>query len=139
MSYTQGFSLMKKASEDYNWDLNLAQIASIWRAGCIIRSVFLDRIKDAYTYNPKLDILINDLFFINEINKSLDSWKQLINISLTNDISIPSHSGALNYFFGITSESLPTNLIQAQRDYFGAHMFERVDSLRGEFFHNDWT
>ncbi|MDO5569883.1 MAG: decarboxylating NADP(+)-dependent phosphogluconate dehydrogenase [Bacteroidales bacterium] len=139
ISYAQGFSLLRKASQDNNWNLDYGAIASIWRAGCIIRSVFLDRIKDAYHYNPELKNLLEDLFFINEIKASMASWKNIVATAIKHEMPVSAHSSALNYFYGITSESLPTNLIQAQRDYFGSHMFERTDSPRGQFFHVDWN
>ncbi len=137
--YTQGFSMMKKASEHYNWNLNLSEIASIWRAGCIIRSIFLENIINAYNKDAHLPSLLDDLFFINSIKEALTSWKRIAELAMQHEIAIPAHSSALNYFYSISSEFLPANLIEAQRDYFGSHMFERNDTSRGQFFHNDWS
>lgn len=138
ISYTQGFDLMKQASENYRWHLNYGEIASIWRAGCIIRSVFLDRIKDAYERNPQLNTLMGDLFFIDALKNALPSWKKIVSLAMDHELSLPAHSSALNYFYSVTTETLPANLIQGQRDYFGAHMFERTDAPRGQFYHVDW-
>ncbi|MEG1615589.1 MAG: decarboxylating NADP(+)-dependent phosphogluconate dehydrogenase [Bacteroidales bacterium] len=138
ISYAQGFVLMRKASEDYRWDLDFGTIAAIWRAGCIIRSVFLDKIREAYRLNPHLKNLMGDLFFMDALKKALPSWKRIVSLAAEHELSLPAHSSALNYFYSITTETLPSNLIQAQRDYFGAHMFERVDAERGQFYHVDW-
>ena len=138
ISYTQGFDLMKQASENYRWHLDYAAIASIWRAGCIIRSVFLDRIKEAYTRDPQLNTLMGDLFFMDALKTALPSWKKVVALAMEHELSLPAHSSALNYFYSVTTEDLPANMIQAQRDYFGAHMFERVDAPRGQFYHVDW-
>lgn len=138
ISYTQGFNLMKQASENYRWHLNYGEIASIWRAGCIIRSVFLDKIKEAYDRNPQLNSLMGDLFFIEALKQALRSWKNIVSLAMQHELSLPAHSSALNYFYSITTETLPANLLQGQRDYFGAHMFERVDAPRGQFYHVDW-
>ena len=136
--YTQGFFLMLKASDHYQWNLKLSEIAEIWRAGCIIRSVFLENIIKAYQKDIHLKSLLDDLFFINAIKDSLPSWKRIIELAMQHEITSPAHCSALNYFYSISSESLSANLIQAQRDYFGSHMFERNDTSRGQFFHNDW-
>lgn len=138
ISYAQGFALMKQASDNYGWDLNLGVIASIWRAGCIIRSVFLDKIKSAYDFDPHLKNLLGDLFFIDAIKKSLPAWKNIVSLAAQHELGLPAHASALNYFYCITSENLPTNMIQAQRDFFGAHMFERTDAPRGQFYHYNW-
>ncbi|MEG0947780.1 MAG: decarboxylating NADP(+)-dependent phosphogluconate dehydrogenase [Bacteroidales bacterium] len=138
ISYTQGFDLMKQASENYRWHLNYGAIASIWRAGCIIRSVFLDRIKEAYERDPQLNTLMGDLFFMDALKKALPFWKKIVSIAMEHELSFPAHSSALNYFYSVTTETLPANMIQAQRDYFGAHMFERTDAPRGQFYHVDW-
>lgn len=138
ISYTQGFELMKQMSENNGWHLDYGTIASIWRAGCIIRSVFLDRIKDAYTINPQLNSLMGDLFFMDALKEALPSWKKIVSLAMEHEIALPAHSTALNYFYGVTTEYLPANMIQAQRDYFGAHLFERTDAPRGEFYHVNW-
>lgn len=139
ISYAQGFALLARASEASSWELNMAAIASVWRAGCIIRSVFLEPIRDAFKRDPYLPNLLCDLFFQNAIHDSLESWKATVTEALGHGISCPAHASALNYFFNITSDRLPVNMIQAQRDFFGAHTFERTDAPRGSFFHADWN
>ena len=136
--YTQGFALLQKASDHYQWNLKLAEIASIWRAGCIIRSVFLENIINAYEKDIHLKSLLDDLFFITELKEAETSWKRIAELSMQHEIAVPAHTSASNYFYSITTDNLPANLIQAQRDYFGSHMFERNDTSRGQFFHNDW-
>ena len=138
ISYAQGFSLMKKVSDDNNYNLNFKSIASIWRAGCIIRAAILNKIMQAYDYNEKLNTLLNDLYFIDEIKKNIKSFKNIVSLVTNHEIGITAHSSALNYFYDITTSELPVNLIQAQRDYFGSHLFERKDTDRGIFFHNTW-
>lgn len=139
VSYAQGFSMLKRASEVYHWDLNLSAIALIWRGGCIIRSAFLDDIAEAFREDQHLaDLLLAPVFEI-EIVSALPSWKRTVNAALTEGLAVPAFSSALNYFYALTTENSPANLIQAQRDYFGAHTYERVDEKRGEFFHEDWT
>ncbi len=139
VSYAQGFNLLKKASIEFGWSLNLASIAAIWRNGCIIRSVFLDRISEAYTKSPDLDNMLLDKYFADDIKSSLPAWSSLTAKAAIAGVSIPAFSSALNYFYSISSANLPANMIQAQRDYFGAHTFERTDRERGEFFHENWT
>lgn len=139
ISYAQGFELMQKASKEYKWNLNFASIARIWRNGCIIRSSFLNHIANAYEENPNLMNLILAPYFKEEILNALPSWKSLISKAALAEVSIPAFSSALNYFYSLTTERLPANLLQAQRDYFGAHTFERVDRPRGKFFHENWT
>ncbi len=139
VSYAQGFNLLKKASIEFGWSLNLASIAAIWRNGCIIRSVFLDRISEAYTKSPDLDNMLLDKYFADDIKSSLTAWSSLTAKAAIAGVSIPAFSSALNYFYSISSANLPANMIQAQRDYFGAHTFERTDRERGEFFHENWT
>lgn len=139
VSYAQGFDLMNEASLAYDWDLNFVNIAKIWRGGCIIRSKFLNNIMDAYTNNPKLTNLLMDDYFSKVIKDSLNSWKYVVSVAVLNGIPTPGMSSALNYFNSYTRETLPSNLLQAQRDYFGAHTYERVDKKRGEFFHTNWT
>ncbi|MCZ7602508.1 MAG: decarboxylating NADP(+)-dependent phosphogluconate dehydrogenase [Melioribacteraceae bacterium] len=139
ISYAQGYILMRYAAEEYGWNLNYGGIALMWRGGCIIRSIFLGKIKEAFDKNPKLTNLLLDDFFKKTIESSQDSWRRVIASAATNGIWIPAMSTALNYFDGYRSERLPANLLQAQRDYFGAHTYERIDKPRGEFFHTNWT
>lgn len=139
VSYAQGYALMKAAAEEYGWDLNYGGIALMWRGGCIIRSVFLNKIKEAFDTNPALKNLLLDPFFKEKIVASQASWRRIVASAISNGIPVPALSTALAYFDGYRSERLPANLLQAQRDYFGAHMYERVDKPRGEFFHTNWT
>lgn len=139
VSYAQGFDLMQVASNTYNWELNFSNIAKIWRGGCIIRSAFLNNIMDAYNNNPNLVNLLLDNYFKEAIMSSLNSWRIVVSEAVKNGIPTPAMSSALNYFDSYTTGSLPTNLLQAQRDYFGAHTYERVDKKAGEFFHTNWT
>jgi 6-phosphogluconate dehydrogenase len=130
---------MRYAAEEYGWNLNYGAIALMWRGGCIIRSIFLGKIKEAFDKNPKLTNLLLDDFFKEKIESSQDSWRKVVAAAATNGIWIPAMSTALNYFDGYRNDRLPANLLQAQRDYFGAHTYERVDKPRGEFFHTNWT
>lgn len=139
ISYAQGYQLMKYAAEEYKWNLNYGGIALMWRGGCIIRSIFLGKIKEAYDRNPVLANLLIDPFFKEKIESSQESWRRIISIAALNGIWIPAHSTALNYYDGFRNSRLPSNLLQAQRDYFGAHTYERIDFPRGEFFHTNWT
>jgi 6-phosphogluconate dehydrogenase len=139
ISYAQGFALLRDADLRYGWNLNMAEIAETWRGGCIIRSTFLDRIAQAFRSNPSIDNIILDSYFKKEIKESLDSFKEITSLAILNELPVPAISSSLNYFNGLKSERLPANLIQAQRDYFGAHTYERVDKPRGEFFHSNWT
>jgi 6-phosphogluconate dehydrogenase len=139
VSYAQGYALMSAAAEEYGWDLNYGGIALMWRGGCIIRSVFLNKIKEAFDNDPKLKNLLLDPFFKEKIEGSQAAWRRVVASAVTNGIPVPALSTALSYFDGYRSEKLPANLLQAQRDYFGAHMYERVDKPRGEFFHTNWT
>lgn len=139
VSYAQGFSLLKAASDKYEWSLNLGEIASIWRGGCIIRSAFLDEIRKAYDKNPKLLNLMVDEYFSAELEKAMEGLREIMVTGVRNGIAMPAMSSALAYYDGYHTENLPANLLQAQRDYFGAHMFERTDKERGEFFHHDWS
>ncbi len=139
ISYAQGYVLMKAAAEEYKWNLNNGGIALMWRGGCIIRSVFLGKIKDAFDKNPSLSNLLLDPFFKEKIENSQEAWRKVVATSVLNGIWIPAMSTALNYFDGFRTEKLPANLLQAQRDFFGAHTYERVDKPRGEFFHTNWT
>jgi 6-phosphogluconate dehydrogenase len=139
ISYAQGYALMKAAADEYKWRLNYGGIALLWRGGCIIRSAFLGRIKEAYDNNPKLTNLLLDPFFKEHIEASQEAWRRVVATAISNGIWIPAHATAINYFDGFRNGRLPANLLQAQRDYFGAHMYERVDSPRGKFFHTNWT
>jgi 6-phosphogluconate dehydrogenase len=139
VSYAQGFTLMRAAAEEYKWSLNYGGIALLWRGGCIIRSAFLGKIKEAFDTNHNLANLLLDPFFKQKIDSSQEAWRRVIATAVTNGIWIPAFSTALNYFDGYRNGRLPANLLQAQRDYFGAHTYERVDKPRGEFFHTNWT
>jgi 6-phosphogluconate dehydrogenase len=138
VSYAQGFRLMQTASEENGWGLDLGTIASIWRAGCIIRADFLDDITNAYRERPDLEDLTEAPFFTEAIEDALPSWRRVVAAAAQAGIPAPAYSSALAYFDGMRSARLPASLIQAQRDFFGAHTFERVDRPRGEFFHMDW-
>ena len=138
ISYAQGFSLMKAVSEKKNWGLDYGNIALMWRGGCIIRSVFLDKIKEAFNKRPELTNLMLDPYFKNEILDGIESLRKVCAVSMLNGISVPSLAAALTYFDGYRSEKLPANLLQAQRDYFGAHTYERTDFPKGKSFHTNW-
>ena len=139
ISYAQGYNLMMEAANEYKWNLNYGGIALMWRGGCIIRSVFLGDIKKAFDNNPKLDNLLLDPYFKNIVEKAQAGWRRVCAAALTNGIPVPALTSALCYFDGLRTERLPANLLQAQRDYFGAHTYERIDKPRGEFFHTNWT
>lgn len=139
ISYAQGYTLMRQAAKTYNWNLNYGGIALMWRGGCIIRSVFLGKIKEAYDKKPDLSNLLLDDYFSSTMKTLTDGWRNVVATAALNGIPVPAMSTALNYFDGYTSERLPANLLQAQRDYFGAHTYERLDSPRGQFFHTNWT
>lgn len=140
VSYAQGFMLMQGAAKEYGWNLDLGKIASIWRAGCIIRSVFLGRIKEAYDRNPNLANLLLDPFFMEAVSgQAQQSWRRVVSEAMLHGIPVPAFSTALAFYDGYRCERLPANLLQAQRDYFGAHQYERVDRPRGEFYHTNWT
>ncbi|MBN2165175.1 MAG: decarboxylating NADP(+)-dependent phosphogluconate dehydrogenase [Marinilabiliaceae bacterium] len=139
VSYAQGYVLMREAAKEYGWDLNNGGIALMWRGGCIIRSVFLGKIKEAFDKNPDLTNLLLDPYFKSKIEAAQAGWRRVVAAAITNGIPVPALSTALGYFDGYRSERLPANLLQAQRDYFGAHTYERVDKPRGEFFHTNWT
>jgi 6-phosphogluconate dehydrogenase len=138
-SYAQGYMLMAAAKEAYEWSLDLGATASLWRGGCIIRSRFLNDIKAAYDKDPNLANLLLDPFFRSEVAKVQDSWRRVVGAAVQAGIPVPAMSAALAFFDGYRTENLPANLIQAQRDYFGAHTYERVDRPRGETFHTNWT
>lgn len=139
VSYAQGFVLMRAAAEEYNWKLNYGGIALMWRGGCIIRSAFLNKIKEAFDNNPSIANLLLDPFFRESIEKAQQGWRNVVTQAAVHGIPVPAISSALSYFDGYRCEKLPANLLQAQRDYFGAHTYERTDKPRGEFFHTNWT
>jgi 6-phosphogluconate dehydrogenase len=139
VSYAQGYVLMKSAAKEFGWKLNYGGIALMWRGGCIIRSAFLGNIKQAYDKNPDLTNLLLDPFFNKKLKNAQESWRRVTSTAVMNGIPVPAMISALNYFDGFRSIRLPANLLQAQRDYFGAHTYERVDKPRGEFFHTNWT
>jgi 6-phosphogluconate dehydrogenase len=139
VSYAQGYMLMRSAAKEYGWNLNYGGIALMWRGGCIIRSRFLGKIKDAYELNPKLTNLLLDDYFRGEIKRSQKGWRNVVSQAVKRGIPVPAFSTALAFFDGYRSARLPANLLQAQRDYFGAHTYERLDKPRGEFFHTNWT
>ena len=139
ISYAQGYVLMKEAAKEHNWELNYGEIAQMWRGGCIIRSAFLGKITEAFNKNPELKNLVLDPFFMKQLHDSLDGWRKVVATSVINGIPVPAFSTALAYYDGYRTERLPANMLQAQRDYFGAHTYERVDKPRGEFFHTNWT
>ncbi len=139
VSYAQGYSLMRAAAEEYKWELNYGGIALMWRGGCIIRSAFLGKIKEAFDNNSAITNLLLDPFFKEKVEKAQQGWRNVVAAAATNGIPVPAISSALGYFDGYRCEKLPANLLQAQRDYFGAHTYERTDRPRGEFFHTNWT
>lgn len=139
VSYAQGYTLMKEAAKEYGWELNYGGIALMWRGGCIIRSIFLGKIKEAFDKDNDLPNLLLDPFFKETVEAAQAGWRRVAATALTNGIPVPAFTTALNYFDGYRSERLPANMLQAQRDYFGAHTYERLDKPRGEFFHTNWT
>jgi 6-phosphogluconate dehydrogenase len=139
ISYAQGYNLMMEAAGEYGWNLHYGNIALMWRGGCIIRSVFLNDIKKAFDQNPELPNLLLDPFFKEKVESAQEGWRRVCATALMNGIPVPALTSALTYFDGFRSERLPANLLQAQRDYFGAHTYERLDKPRGEFFHTNWT
>lgn len=139
VSYAQGYTLMRAAAKEYGWNLNYGGIALMWRGGCIIRSVFLGKIKDAFDRNPDLDNILVDPYFSEKMKEAQMGWRNVIAQSVLGGIPAPALSAALEYYDGYRCGRLPANLLQAQRDYFGAHTYERTDRPRGEFFHTDWT
>jgi len=139
VSYTQGYMLMRAAAAEHGWNLNNGGIALMWRGGCIIRSVFLGKIKDAFDRNPELSNLLLDPYFKEQVEASQAAWRRVVARAVEMGIPVPAMSSALAFFDGYRNGRLPANLLQAQRDYFGAHTYERVDRERGEFFHTDWT
>jgi 6-phosphogluconate dehydrogenase len=139
ISYAQGYQMMRAAAVEYNWELNYGNIALMWRGGCIIRSAFLGKISEAFNANPDLSNLLLDSFFVQAIETAQPGWRRVIAAAALNGITVPALSAALAYFDGYRTANLPANLLQAQRDYFGAHTYERIDQPRGKFFHTNWT
>ncbi|MDG1875743.1 MAG: decarboxylating NADP(+)-dependent phosphogluconate dehydrogenase [Mariniblastus sp.] len=139
VSYAQGYQLMRAISDEHDWGLNYGAIALMWRGGCIIRSAFLENIRDAFAKDPELTNLLLDPFFEKAVETAQASWRRVVATAVTLGIPMPAISAALAYYDGYRTERLPANLLQAQRDYFGAHTYERTDKPRGEFFHTNWT
>jgi 6-phosphogluconate dehydrogenase len=139
VSYAQGYLLMRAAAREFKWSLNYGGIALMWRGGCIIRSKFLGKIKEAYDKNPDLQNLLLDPYFQEKIAATQGGWREVVSTAVLQGIPLPGISAALAYFDGLRTETLPANLLQAQRDFFGAHTYERVDKPRGQFFHTNWT
>ena len=139
ISYAQGYTMMRTAAKTYGWNLNYGGIALMWRGGCIIRSVFLGKIKEAYDNNPELSNLLLDPYFKETIEKLVPAWRTVAAAAVSHGVPAPTMTSALSYFDGYTTANLPANLLQAQRDYFGTHTYERLDQPRGKFFHTNWT
>ncbi len=138
ISYAQGLDLIKSMSESKKWGLDLGRIASIWRGGCIIRARFLNSITDAYRGNPELSNLMLAPFFKEVLSKTQQNWREVVSLATLNGIPVPAFSASLGYYDSYRAERLPANLLQAQRDFFGAHTYERTDKPEGEFFHTEW-
>jgi 6-phosphogluconate dehydrogenase len=138
-SYAQGFALMRAVAAEQNWPLHFGEIAMIWRGGCIIRARFLQRIKEAFDRDPALPNLLLDPYFKDVINRTQANWRKIVSDAVLSGIPTPAFSASLAYFDSYRSERLPANLLQAQRDYFGAHTYERIDQPKGKFFHYDWV
>jgi 6-phosphogluconate dehydrogenase len=139
MSYTQGYMLMRAAAKEYHWNLNYGGIALMWRGGCIIRSAFLGKIKEAFDKKPDLSNLLLDPYFTKQVVAAQPAWRRIVAKAVQKGIPVPAISSALAFFDGYRRDRLPANLLQAQRDYFGAHTYQRVDKPRGEYFHTNWT
>jgi 6-phosphogluconate dehydrogenase len=139
VSYAQGFMLFRAAAAEYGWELDYGAIALMWRGGCIIRSAFLGRIREAFDRDPELANLLLDAYFRAELEEAEPGWRRTVAAAVRSGVPVPAYSSALAFYDGYRSERLPANLIQAQRDYFGAHTYERVDRPRGQFFHTNWT
>jgi 6-phosphogluconate dehydrogenase len=137
-SYAQGFQLMREAQKEYNWELNFGEISQIFRGGCIIRAAFLQKITEAFARDPELANLLLDPYFTGAINKAQASWRKVVALAAQHGVAIPTFSSALSYYDGYRTARLPQNLLQAQRDFFGAHTYERTDEPRGKFYHIDW-
>lgn len=139
VSYAQGYALMRAAAQEYGWNLNYGGIALMWRGGCIIRSVFLGRIKEAFDNNPAIANILLDPYFSERMAESQQAWRNVLCTAIQSGVSVPCMAAGLQYYDGYRSSRLPANLLQAQRDFFGAHTYERTDRPRGEFFHTNWT
>jgi 6-phosphogluconate dehydrogenase len=139
VSYAQGFMLLREAAKENSWNLNYGGIALVWREGCIIRSAFLGKIKEAFDRNPKLTNLLLDSYFANAMESAQDAWRRVASMAVTAGVPVPAFMTALAFYDGYRSDRLPANLLQAQRDFFGAHTYERTDKPRGQFFHTNWT
>jgi 6-phosphogluconate dehydrogenase len=139
ISYTQGYLLMQAAAQTHGWHLNYGGIALMWRGGCIIRSVFLGKIMEAYAANPDLENLLFDPYFAQAVADSLPAWRATVATAVLSGVALPAMTSALAYYDGLRTQNSGANMIQAQRDYFGAHTYERVDQPRGQFFHTNWT
>ena len=139
ISYTQGFMLIKQASDENSWNIDLGSVALMWRGGCIIRSSFLNDINEAYTKEPKLDTLLANNFFLDQIKQNEQNWRDVVKLAIDNKVAIPAISSALAFYDGSRTKYSPANLIQAQRDFFGAHTYQTVIDPSGEFIHTDWT
>jgi len=139
VSYAQGFMLMRAAETKFDWKLNYGGIALMWRGGCIIRSKFLGKIKGAYDSNPKLINLLLDPFFKDQVGKAQAGWRKVAALAVTHGVPAPAITSAIAFYDAYRTERLPANLLQAQRDYFGAHTYERIDRPRGQFVHTNWT
>jgi 6-phosphogluconate dehydrogenase len=137
-SYAQGFQLMREAQKEYNWELNFGEIAQIFRGGCIIRAAFLQKITEAFARDPELANLLLDPYFKSAIDAAQTNWRRVVSLAAEHGVSIPTFGSALAYYDGYRTARLPQNLLQAQRDYFGAHTYERTDQARGKFYHIDW-
>lgn len=138
ISYAQGMNMLRAASEEHGWGLNMGDIASVWRGGCIIRAQFLNNIKEAYEKAPDLKNLMLDGYFKGILNTNQSAWREVVAVAVSNGIPVPAFSASLAYYDSYRSDRLPANLLQAQRDYFGAHTYERTDKPVGEFFHTEW-
>jgi 6-phosphogluconate dehydrogenase len=139
VSYAQGYALMNAMAKESGWEINNGGVALMWRGGCIIRSAFLGKIKEAFDMNPKLPNLLLDPYFTGEVERAQAGWRRVSAAAVSQGIPLPAMTSALAYFDGYRTGRLPANLLQAQRDFFGAHTYERVDKPRGEFFHTNWT
>ena len=137
-SYAQGFQLMRDAQKEYNWNLNFGEIAQIFRGGCIIRAAFLQKITEAFDRDPQLANLLLDPYFTEAIHRTQSSWRKVVALAAQHGVPVPTFSSALAYYDSYRTARLPQNLLQAQRDYFGAHTYERLDEPRGTFYHIDW-
>ncbi len=138
ISYAQGIEMLQMASKEHDWNLNIGDIATIWRGGCIIRAQFLNRIKEAYEENPELENLMLAPYFKKVLNRGQQAWRKVVSVAVMNGVPVPAFSASLAYYDSYRQERLPANLLQAQRDYFGAHTYERIDKPKGEMFHTEW-